>query len=67
MGQGYQARLISEYDDLKGQIEKLETFLQSDTFKSLPVDESIDLQEQLMYMQNYLRILWKRLNRKGLI
>lgn len=65
--EGYQARLITEYDDLKGKIERLETFLQSDTFKSLPVDECIDLQEQLMHMQNYLRILWKRLNRKGLI
>lgn len=65
--EGYQARLITEYDDLKGKIERLETFLQSDTFKSLPVYECIDLQEQLMHMQNYLRILWKRLNRKGLI
>ena len=65
--EGYQARLITEYDDLKGKIERLEIFLQSDTFKSLPVDECTDLQEQLMHMQNYLRILWKRLNRKGLI
>lgn len=67
MRYGQQACLIAEYDDLKHKIEKLETFIQSDMFKSLPEDERIDLSEQLTHMQNYLKILWKRLNRKGLI
>lgn len=64
---GYQARLIGEYDDLKGKIEKLVPFLQSETFKTLDKDEQTDLKEQLMHMQNYLQILYRRLNRKGLI
>lgn len=67
MRYGQQACLIAEYDDLKQKIDKLETFMQSDTFKSLQEDERIDLSEQLTHMQNYLKILWKRLNRKGLI
>ena len=57
---GYQARLIGEYDDLKGKIEKLVPFLQSETFQTLDKDEQTDL-------QNYLQILYRRLNRKGLI
>lgn len=64
---GYQARLIGEYDDLKGKIEKLIPFLQSETFQTLDNDEQTDLKEQLTYMQNYLQILYRRLNRKGLI
>lgn len=64
---GYQARLIAEYDDLQTKVEKLKSFLQSDVYKTLEPEEQLDLQEQLMYMQNYLSILWKRLNRKGLI
>jgi hypothetical protein len=64
---GYQARLIGEYDDLKGKIEKLVPFLQSETFQTLENDEQTDLKEQLTYMQNYLQILYRRLNRKGLI
>lgn len=64
---GYQARLIGEYDDLKGKIEKLVPFLQSETFQTLDKDEQTDLKEQLTYMQNYLQILYRRLNRKGLI
>lgn len=64
---GYQARLIGEYDDLKGKIEKLVPFLQSETFQTLDNDEQTDLKEQLTYMQNYLQILYRRLNRKGLI
>lgn len=64
---GYQARLIGEYDDLKGKIEKLIPFLQSETFQTLDKDEQTDLKEQLTYMQNYLQILYRRLNRKGLI
>lgn len=64
---GYQARLIGEYDDLKGKIEKLVPFLQSETFQTLDKDEQTDLKEQLMHMQNYLQILYRRLNRKGLI
>lgn len=64
---GYQARLIVEYDDLQTKVEKLKNFLGSDVYKTLEPEEQLDLQEQLMYMQNYLSILWKRLNRKGLI
>jgi hypothetical protein len=64
---GYQARLIGEYDDLKGKIEKLVPFLQSETFQTLDKDEQTDLKEQLTYMQNYFQILYRRLNRKGLI
>lgn len=64
---GYQARLIGEYDDLKGKIEKLVPFLQSETFQTLDKDEQTDLKEQLTHMQNYLQILYRRLNRKGLI
>lgn len=64
---GYQARLIGEYDDLKGKIEKLVLFLQSETFQTLDKYEQTDLKEQLMHMQNYLQILYRRLNRKGLI
>lgn len=64
---GYQARLIGEYDDLKGKIEKLVPFLQSEIFQTLDKDEQTDLKEQLTYMQNYLQILYRRLNRKGLI
>lgn len=67
MRYGQQACLIAEYDDLKQKIDKLETFMQSDTFKPLQEDERTDLSEQLTHMQNYLKILWKRLNRKGLI
>lgn len=64
---GYQARLIGEYDDLKGKIEKLVLFLQSETFQTLDKYEQTDLKEQLTHMQNYLQILYRRLNRKGLI
>ena len=39
----YQARLISEYEDLKLKCEKLEVFIKGDTFKTLEVDERVDL------------------------
>lgn len=67
MYEGYQARLIGEYNDLKGKIEKLVPFLQSETFQTLDKDEQTDLKEQLTHMQNYIQILYRRLNRKGLI
>ena len=47
---GYQACLIGEYDDLKGKIEKLVPFLQSETFQTLDKDEQTDLKEQLTHM-----------------
>lgn len=63
----YQTRLISEYNDLKVKCEKLEVFIKGDIFKTLDVDERVDLHYQLLFMRNYLAILERRLNRKGLI
>lgn len=63
----YQDRLKIEYEELNKKIEKLETFIKGDIYKTLEFGEQLDMKEQLSVMQNYSRILLRRLKRKGLI
>ncbi len=63
----YQDRLKIEYEELNKKIEKLEAFIKGDIYKTLEFGEQLDMKEQLSVMQNYSRILLRRLKRKGLI
>ena len=54
-------RMAQEYDELRGRYERLEAFVQSDTFKQLPKEKRrlLSLQSQTMY--HYMDILTQRI------
>lgn len=54
--QDYQLRVIEEKKELDEKIKKLVTFVESDTFKQ------INLEDQLSYMEEYSWILGKRID-----
>jgi hypothetical protein len=57
----YQRRVIEEAYELDRKIAKLDVFKRSDTFKALPADQAGLLEAQQRYMQQYSRVLWKRI------
>lgn len=59
----FKDRLVIEHSELKGNVGKLTSFIDSDKFNMLAVADCDDLQDQLLHMEAYLGILSKRLVR----
>ena len=58
----YQQRVVDEADDLSDRLEKINTFIGGDLFKSLPIHEQHNLVTQAYVMGNYLQILKDRIS-----
>ena len=54
-------RMAQEYDELRGRYERLEAFVQSDTFKQLPENKRTLLSRQCKSMYDYMDILTQRI------
>ena len=54
-------RMAQEYDELRGRYERLEAFVQSDTFKQLPKEKRRLLSLQCQTMYRYMDILTQRI------
>ena len=54
-------RMVQEYDELAGRYERLETFVQSDTFKQLPENKRTLLSRQCKSMYDYMDVLTQRI------
>lgn len=54
-------RMAQEYDELRGRYERLEAFVQSDTFKQLPENKRTLLSLQCQTMYRYMDILTQRI------
>lgn len=54
-------RMAQEYDELRGRYERLEAFVQSDTFKQLPKEKRRLLSLQCQTMYHYMNILTQRI------
>lgn len=59
-------RMSSEYDELVERVDKLGTFVNTEKFKSLDLEEQSDLITQYHSMVIYKIVLGKRLKRKGI-
>lgn len=57
----HQERVVAEKDDLLSKLSKLESFVEGDTFQTLPEAERLRLLEQSKYMAQYYRILSERI------
>jgi hypothetical protein len=57
----FQERVIAERKELYEKCEKLNAFIPSSIFKSLPVDEQVRLRMQLLVMNQYAAILAERI------
>ena len=57
------SRMVKEFDELTGRIEKLNAFVISDQFNLLPEVDRVDLTEQLKHMDRYREVLSRRLSR----
>lgn len=60
----FRARLSMEFSELTIKVEKLEAFIVSDKYDSLPEVDRKDLKEQLRYMKGYLSVLNRRVSRQ---
>ena len=56
-------RIAAEHAQLNDRINKLEAFLRSDRFLSIPVIERADLEEQRNHMNAYFDVLKRRYER----
>ena len=54
-------RMAQEYDEVRGRYERLEDFVQSDTFKQLPKNKRALLMRQGQAMYNYMDVLTQRI------
>ena len=54
-------RMAQEYDELRGRYERLEAFVQSDTFKQLPENKRTLLSRQCQTMYDYMDVLTQRI------
>ena len=54
-------RMVQEYDELCGRYERLEAFVQSDTFKQLPKEKRRLLSHQAQAMYDYMNFLTQRI------
>lgn len=57
----FQKRVVEERDDLKGKMERLGKFLNSDIYAGLPEGERVRLRHQLQVMGMYHDILCERI------
>ena len=53
--------MAKEYDELRGRYERLEAFVQSDTFKQLPENKRTLLSRQCQTMYDYMDVLTQRI------
>lgn len=58
----FQQRVVDEKTELDIKVLKLETFLNTDIFKSLDKDEQVRLVQQYVVMKRYSEILQSRIN-----
>lgn len=58
-------RLRVEHEELFQRIVKLKAFIDTTPFHQLTTDEQTDLRVQLTYMEGYVGILARRLNRQA--
>lgn len=60
----HQVRVVEELKDLENKVKALQTFNETNPIvQSLPEPEKIDLTQQLFTMENYAKILRRRVNR----
>lgn len=57
-------RLFAEYTELTQRVKKIEHFITSERFESLPDIERADLREQLKHMRSYQDVLSRRCSRQ---
>ena len=62
----FKVRLINEQFELQEKIEKLKSFTLSENFSKVAPEQQELLKEQLRHMEEYNRVLIKRLNLLGL-
>lgn len=60
----FRARLFDEQTDLHLKIEKLEKFILSDKYDTLPQVDRKDLKEQLGHMKAYHTVIMRRCSRQ---
>jgi hypothetical protein len=60
----FRARLFEEESQLRQRAEKLEVFIISDKYDTLPEIDRKDLKEQLKHMKAYLSVLMRRVSRQ---
>lgn len=61
----FKVRLINEQFELQEKIEKLKSFTLSENFSKVAPEQQELLKEQLRHMEEYNRVLIKRLNLLG--
>lgn len=61
----YVERMLSELAELADRVQKLELFLKSEKFGTVPAAEQQDMRQQLQGMQDYLWFLSRRVRRLG--
>lgn len=59
--QPHQERVVKEQAELQEKLNKLQTFLVGDLFKTLPTEEQERLQKQSQYMALYSDVLIERI------
>ena len=62
-GSDFRSRLRAEHGELSERSKKLRSFVVSEAFGSLPQVDREDLWDQLSYMESYLRVVKRRLDR----
>jgi len=62
----FKVRLLEERNQLKDRFEKLDTFIQSETFDKLELELQVLMEDQLGAMSDYLYCLWERIRYYGL-
>lgn len=60
----FRGRLFEEYDQLTQRIEKLKTFIISEKYDALPDIDRADLKKQLVHMEQYHNVLYRRVSRQ---
>ena len=61
----FKVRLINEQFELQEKLEKLKSFTLSENFSKVAPEQQELLKEQLRHMEEYNRVLIKRLNLLG--
>ena len=60
--QEFQQRVVDEKTELDLKISKLESFLDTELFRSLDRDEQVRMTQQYVVMKRYSEILQSRIN-----
>jgi hypothetical protein len=65
MNEGQKSRLLAETQETADRLNKLNTFMASPIFPTLPREDKDLLYEQQRVMSQYVQILGKRMERAG--